>query len=354
MSFKNIIGHSEIIGNLISRIKENRLPHGIIFYGPSGIGKRTLATEFIKAINCKDFNEDLCDNCNDCKWINENRHPDIFIITNGIRAESLGIQLLIKKGNGSTDSTDKTTATTEASGKKEILIDQIRSLEDVIYTAPVAGKYRIVFIIDAETLNKSSANAFLKTLEEPPDRTLIIMTSSYLGRVPQTIRSRTEKIRLNPLNNKDMEQLLTEKIGYSSSYLPLIIRLLKGSLNRKILSLDDDSIKEYLDIAYQFIESKKIDFESLFEISQLISSGALREDRETKIFIFFTFLREIMLDLYLNRDMKIFGISSHKMREISFEMVEDLYNITKFMERSQNLYCNTAIAIKSELLRYTR
>lgn len=353
MSFKNIIGHNDVIKNLLPRIKQNRLPHAMMFYGPSGIGKRTLAAEIIKAINCKNSEDDPCDTCNSCKWINENQHPDVIMITNGIRAESLGIQLLFRKGSATGDSQDETVVS-DGTGRKDILIEQIRYLNDVIYTAPIEGRFRIVFIIDAETLNKSSANAFLKTLEEPPDRTIIIMTSSYLGMVPQTIRSRVEKIRLNPLKNEDMKRLLKEKIGISSEYLMLTLRLLNGSLNRRLLSLDDDSIREYLKIAKQFIYQNKVRFEDLFKTAQLISSGANREERETRAYIFFTFIRDMMLDIYLGRNEDIWGINPYKTIEISFDMIEDLEDIITFLRRSQSLYCNTGITVKSELLRYTR
>lgn len=346
MAFKNIIGHSEVISNLRVRIRENRLHHAIMFYGPQGIGKRTLATEFIKAINCKNFDEEPCDSCNNCKWIEQNQHPDVLIITNGIRAESLEIRLSSKKGSSEGDESTNTI-------KKEILIEQIRYIDEVIYTKPIEGKYKVIFIIDAENFNKSSANAFLKTLEEPPENTMIVMTSSYLGMVPLTIRSRVEKIRLKPLNDSEMKQLLLDKIKYSSNNIELVLRLLKGSLNRRILSADDDSLREYLEMAKQFIDSKNITMDRVLEIAQILSQGGDREEKELRIYLFFTILKEMLLDIYLNRGSEIWGHPSTIRERINFKMIEDLSDIIKFINKSQELYCNQAVCIKSELLRLT-
>ncbi|MGB9599938.1 MAG: ATP-binding protein, partial [Myxococcota bacterium] len=274
MAFKNIIGHSEVIENLRGRIRENRLHHAIMFYGPQGIGKRTLATEFIKAINCKNFEDEPCDNCNNCKWIEKNQHPDVLIITNGIRAETLDIKLPVKMGNQDDDA--------EATGKptREILIEQVRYIEEVIYTKPVEGRYRVIFIIDAESLNKSSANAFLKTLEEPPEDTIIVMTSSFLGMVPLTIRSRTEKIRLKPLGDSDMQRLLAENLNYSSNNIKLVLRLLNGSLNRMILSADDETLRECLNMAREFIVSDIITVDRILDVAQSLTQDGDRKERE--------------------------------------------------------------------------
>ncbi len=349
MAFKDIIGHTEVIENLLKRIKENRLHHAMMFYGRLGIGKRTLAKEFIKAINCKDFDNEPCEKCNNCKWINENKHPDVIIITNGIRAESLDIRLVQNKGsaNGEPDAAEETSS----SPKKEITIDQIRYLEEIIYTSPVEAKYRVIFIIDAETFNKNSANAFLKTLEEPPGNTIIVMTTSFLGMVPVTIRSRTEKIRLKPLSDADMKRLLSEKISYSSEYTDIVLHLLKGGLNRKILSTDDESLKEYLDMAADFVNSGKITVEEILEAANTLTRSNDRAERELRIYIFFTILKELLTDIHLGRAADIWGKYISQNTTADFSDIEHLDETIRFIRNAQNLYCNQGIIIKSELLR---
>jgi len=353
MSFENIIGHREVVENLKNRLRQQRFHHAIMFYGPAGIGKRTLALEFIKAINCKDSSDaNPCDNCNNCKWTTEYTHPDLFIITNGMRAEYLQLNRgsSAKGRNAASEDSDGL----ERASKREISIDRIRYLEEVIYTRPVEGKYKVIFIIDAESLNKSSANAFLKTLEEPPPQTLIVMTSSYLGMVPVTIRSRIEKIRLNPLSDVEMKRLLDERLNYSSKYMDVIIRLLNGGIDRDIISIDDESIGEYLDIIRQFVLSDRISFDDIVDIAGVLTNSPNREERELRIGFFFDLLRALMLDILLDRNRGVWKEMFEVKRRITFDMIEDLNRIAVFMKVSQGFYCNSAIGIKSELLRYTR
>ncbi len=348
MAFKDIIGHSEVIENLIKRIKDNRLHHAIMFYGPQGIGKRTLTKEFIKAVNCKNFINEPCDTCNNCKWINEDKHPDVIMITNGIRADSLNIKTIQNK-NGADSESESPTGTT--SSKREITIEQIRYLEELIYTKPIEARYRVIFIIDADTLNKSSANAFLKTLEEPPPETMIVMTASFLGMVPSTIRSRTEKIRLRPLTDSEMKRLLSEKLNYSTENIDIILHLLKGSLNRKILSIDDESLKEFLDMVINFIKSSNITVEEILEIASVLTRSSDREEKELRIFIFFTILKELLLDIYLGRASDIWKMHIESSKKIDFSYLENLNEVIKIIKKAQDLYCNQGIIIKSELLR---
>lgn len=349
MAFRDIIGHTEVIENLIKKIKRGHLHHAILFYGPQGIGKRTLAMEFIKSINCKNFENEPCDTCNNCKWINEYKHPDIIIITNGLRAESIGIKVIQQKETSSNSEVEEESP----SFKKEITINQIRYVEDLIYTRPIEAKYRVIFIIDAETLNKNAANAFLKTLEEPPENTIIVMTSSYLGMVPSTIRSRTEKIRLKPLSNIEMQKLLIEKINYSSENINIVLHLLKGGLNRKILNIDDNTLKEYLKIIIHLIKSDKLSVEEIIDISNFITQSSNREEKENNIYVFFTILKEILLDIYLDREKKIWGEYAIHKGKIKLSLIENINETIKFIRRSQSLYCNQNISIKSELLRLT-
>ncbi len=351
MAFSSIIGHYEVIENLKQKIRDNRLHHSIMLYGPPGIGKRTLATEFIKAINCKNFSDEPCEKCNNCKWISENKHPDVVIITNSIRATSINIKLVQKKGG--LDSDGEIMEESGLSSKREITIDQIRYLDEVIYTKPLEGKYRVIFIIDAENLNKSAANAFLKTLEEPPENVIIVMTCSYLGMIPLTIRSRTEKIRLKPLSDIEMKRLLSERLNFSTGYPDIILRLLKGSLDKRILSIDDDSLREYLDIATQFINTERISIKEVLDIALVITQGTSREEREDRIYIFFSILKELLMDIYLKKDIKIWGKLSGLKGKITIDMIEDLSRTIKFLKTAQNLYCNQTITIKSELLRLT-
>ena len=353
MSFDNIIGHREVIDNLKNRLREGRFHHAIMFYGPKGIGKRTLALEFVKAVNCKNLKSyNPCDECNNCKWIGEYTHPDLIVITNDMRAEYLQFNKGVSVRGPNTESDESEGRERRAKG--EISIDMIRALDEVIYSPPVEGRYRVIFIINADSMNKSAANAFLKTIEEPPPQTLIVMTSSYLGMVPITIRSRTEKIRLNPLSKEDMRRLLVEKMNYSSRYMDVVLRLLSGGIDRDILSIDEESIGQYLGIIHEFLSKDRVSFDDIIDISSILTDSSSREERELRVNLFFRMLISLMIDIFLNRNRDLWGDLFEVKQRINFQMIEDINEVIRFLRTSQDFYCNSAIAVKSELLRYTR
>ncbi|MDZ4383510.1 MAG: hypothetical protein U0937_02595, partial [Thermodesulfovibrionia bacterium] len=166
MALKDIIGQERAIEILRGCIKRNRVAHAYIFAGDEGIGKKLTAINFAKALNCQkpvtSKNKDLslvtrhsslieidcCDGCSSCIKINKSIHPDFFFIA---------------PENG------------------EIKVDVIRELQESISYKAFEGGWKVIIIDEAETLNQPAANACLKTLEEPPEQTILILISSMSG-----------------------------------------------------------------------------------------------------------------------------------------------------------------------------
>ncbi|MGD0883810.1 MAG: DNA polymerase III subunit delta' [Thermodesulfovibrionales bacterium] len=194
MALKNIIGQDRAVGILLRTLHRGRLPSAYLFSGESGIGKRVTAVNLAKAVNCleafhsrqlpngggedaqkrhegppaDDFRlADACDRCHSCKKIDAETHPDLIVMT---------------------------------PEKGEIRVDQIRAVEDALSYMPYEGRRKVVVIDDADTMNQSAANAFLKTLEEPSAESLIVLISSNPDQLPETIRSRCSRIHFTPLS----------------------------------------------------------------------------------------------------------------------------------------------------------
>ena len=189
MAFKNIIGQDKAITILSKTIRRGRIPSSYLFAGESGIGKKLTAMNLAKTLNCLtlpvlsvtgggetdgyslDRDEhggamDACDICDSCKKIDKGIHPDFLLIT-------------------------------PESG--QIRIEEIRRIDDTLSLKAFEGRYKIVIVDDADTMNQYAANAFLKTLEEPPENSLIILIASNPDRLPDTIRSRCSRINFTPL-----------------------------------------------------------------------------------------------------------------------------------------------------------
>src|SRR3990172_7806680 len=171
MALKDIIGQEKAITILRRTLSRGRVSSAYLFTGESGIGKRLAALNFAKVLNClspvDDQQPDACDACDSCRKIDAGSHPDLVTVS---------------------------------PEKDEIRVDEIRALEDTLSFKPFEGRKKVVIVDDADRMNQSAANAFLKTLEEPPDESLIILVASNPDRLPETIRSRCSRIRFAPLS----------------------------------------------------------------------------------------------------------------------------------------------------------
>ena len=207
MALRNIIGQERALRILLGTLKRNRVPSSILLSGDSGIGKRLAAINYAKAVNClepADF--DCCDKCMSCKKIDSEMHPDVSMIV---------------------------------PENDVITIETIRNTQEVISLRPYEGRKKVLIVDDADAMNIYAANAFLKTLEEPPDDSLIILISSNPERLPDTIRSRCVNVRFYPLPVDGCREVASKNIDPKS--IDFVLNL---SMGRPGLAVSRDFIKE--------------------------------------------------------------------------------------------------------------
>ncbi len=163
-------------------VRRGRLAHAYLFTGPAGIGKRLFAVELAKSLLCENAAEgelEACDRCPSCVQVEANTHPDYFT---AVRPPDVA----------------------------EFPIELMRELCQTFALKSARGHGKVVLIDDADDLNQESANCFLKTLEEPPPRSVLILIGSTPDRQLQTIVSRCQVIRFAPLNVSLVEELLSD------------------------------------------------------------------------------------------------------------------------------------------------
>lgn len=172
----------------------DRLPHAILFHGPAGIGKTVFAQHFAQALLCEkpDAAGHACGQCGSCGWFAQYSHPDF----RRVRPEVLDEE----EGGGSEEDEEagdtKKSAKSAKAPSKDIRIDQIRALADFMNISTHRQGKRVILLYPAEALNGASANALLKTLEEPPPNTVFLLVSNSLDRLLPTILSRCRKFAL--------------------------------------------------------------------------------------------------------------------------------------------------------------
>ncbi len=190
--------HSQWHG-LIQRASDDRLPHALIFSGLDGLGKYSTAKHFAHFLLCETpDNEQACNQCRSCIQFNAGTHPDYT----SIEPEEPG---------------------------KQIKVDQIRTLIDGFSLAQHYSKHRIAIISPADAMNLSSANSLLKSLEEPPAKTLIILVTSNLAVLPATIKSRCQHIHFTPPSHDMALSWLNSKHPELASHSNTLLAMANGA-----------------------------------------------------------------------------------------------------------------------------
>lgn len=195
-----IKGQDRAVGLLDRARATGKLAHGYLFDGPPGVGKRTTALALAAALSCQRTPGAAHCDCPSCAKIAAGLHPDILRVAPG--------------GAGNF-----------------IVIEQIRDLLGQLGFAPHEGRVRLVLIEQADRMHPAAQNAFLKTLEEPPARSLIVLTTSAPERLLVTIRSRCQKLRFAPLPEQVVGEILVRG-GQPVEVARTAARLAGGSLTR--------------------------------------------------------------------------------------------------------------------------
>ena len=210
-TFSDVVGQSAITNTLSMAIKNNHLAHSFLFCGPRGVGKTTCARILAKTINCSNLNEnsDPCNKCESCLSFNENH--------------SFNIHELDAASNNS--------------------VDDIRNLVDQVRFSPQIGFYNIYIIDEVHMLSSSAFNAFLKTLEEPPNHAIFILATTEKHKIIPTILSRCQIFDFKSISTHDIVSHLEyvssmEKIKSEKDALQIIAQKAEGSL-RDSLSIFD-------------------------------------------------------------------------------------------------------------------
>lgn len=222
----DLLAHEWAEKLLKQHIAQGDTRHAYLFTGAPGTGRRTLALQFTKALNCLEppAPGEFCGKCRICKQIERMQHPDLFIA----QADVVGGTLKI---------------------------DTVRSVQHDLNMLPFDAKWRTALFLRFEEANASAQNALLKTLEEPPDSSKLLITASNENALLPTISSRCEVIRLRPMALDALQNALVERKGLTLEDALRVAHLSAGRVGYAMRLADDpDEIERVMGIARDGVE----------------------------------------------------------------------------------------------------
>ena len=187
-----IIGNTLVVETLQQMANSGQIAHSILLAGSEKIGRTTIALQFAAMLNCKDADSSKkpCGHCRTCRLIISKKHPDVIHLVPGN---------VLCRGEGGHESHPNS---------RDIRICQIRGVIETVSRYPFEAPWRVIIIEPAEHLGRESANALLKTLEEPPEHTVFILISATPHSLPETIVSRCRQLTCSLVSPKIIEQEL--------------------------------------------------------------------------------------------------------------------------------------------------
>jgi len=266
MGFERIIGQENVKEILRKILAGGRLSKSYIFHGPEGVGKDAMAIEFAKAINCLNETKIPCDTCTNCRQFGSLVHPDFRLIypTSSKEQEKDFSQKLQLKAKDPYSPLAKNTLA-------KILIDNTRELKQFVSLKIFNAKYRVILISEADRMTEQAANSILKLLEEPPEKTVFILTTSKLNHLLPTIVSRCQIIKFSPLLADDIQAELGRR-GIDDTRAAVVSRLAQGNFRKAMIFLQED-YQALRDLALQslIIAASSDDLERFSFIEKLAS-----------------------------------------------------------------------------------
>ncbi len=237
----NFLGNEWAPDLLQGQISNGSLRHAYLFTGPDGIGRRTLALRLAQAVNCENLpsSGSYCDECRACKGIAKMQHTDLHI---------LEVQ----------------------EGDRQIKVGAVRELSRMLALTPYESRMQIALLIDFDQATVHAANALLKTLEEPSESVLLLLTAESAETLPATITSRCEVIRLRQMMSEKLAQDLIAHYGIETEKAQLAAQLSVGKPGSAIrLSRDEDALaqrSEWVEDALRMITASHVERFSYAEV----------------------------------------------------------------------------------------
>jgi DNA polymerase-3 subunit delta' len=300
MGFSEFLGNERLVTALRGTLRSGRVPHALLFTGPRGVGKFTLARMFAQAANCERLPDDFCGECATCQRISllvdTQKLLEQGLVERGESADAATVEripLILQSHPDVWALVPDPVRLKSPVARPMLRIGQLRAVQRAAYFQPM-GRRRVFILDGAETMRWDVANVFLKILEEPPGSATLILTAPSPYALLPTIVSRCMQFHFAPLQLAAVEKILKEKTSRKPAEIRLAAQLAEGSPGRA-LEMDVDSAALARKTAFRILElaARGQGFAQLFA-----DTAALAKDRETsfeeQLSVFYGLLTDLL------------------------------------------------------------
>ena len=262
-SFKDVVGHKDIINYIRNAVTENKVSHAYILNGERGSGKKMLANLFATTLLCEKQGPDPCNACHSCHQAESGNHPDIIRVTH-------------EKPN-------------------TISVDDIRvQVNDDIVIRPYSSKYKVYIIADADLMTVQAQNALLKTIEEPPAYVVIFLLTENAEALLPTITSRCVMLKLRNIKDTLIRKYLMETMHVPDYKADMCTAFAQGNMGRAIMLASSDHFNEIREEAVQLL--KYINEMDISEVTKAIKKiGTYKLEINDYLDIIMIWYRDVLL-----------------------------------------------------------
>jgi len=321
MAWNSILDQQRVVETLRRALSQERVAHAYLFHGPEGVGKRAVALEMARALECTEQADEACGQCSACRKTSRMMHPDVHVHLphpwseeSDRDEEDIGkrIQRLGENPYAVVDFARRPSLSdpTETSNKQMLYrIDQVR--EDLIQPMSLSkgeGEYKVNILTDVEKMRDEAANAFLKLLEEPPPNTIFLLTTSRPEQLLPTIVSRCQRLRFDPLTPESIESALVDREGHDPDTAAMLARMADGSYSHALDLARNESLMKRRELVLKYFRaaySQKV--ETLTACVDEIT-GEGREQVKTVLRLMLRWVRDLLLYRSMGTDAPLVNV----------------------------------------------
>ena len=308
-NFSELAGQESTVARIKTALANDRVHHALLFCGPDGVGKYLAAQHLAQVFVCRQVNKagEACGECPACYKCHHTSHPDIVELA--------------------------------PNEKNKISVDDIRQASQVLYIQPLEAPFKVLIIRDADTMNPQAQNALLKTLEEPPGNSKIILTSAKPRAFLLTILSRCQRLDFLPVPTEAIQKMLLSQLDLDEATAHLIAALSQGSPARALNTDPDETVAHRdrvadLDLALS-ASTPRCAAKAIQQASELSSE---KDELKNRLQLLGVWLRDQILIASNSENVAIANIDRQKeLRELAAERgLYQVLNRAKALELAQN------------------